>query len=158
MNQNNELANSSGKRGESGAEIRNETRNGVEDPMLSEALSNFRSSVHAWSDAAFHHARPAAASLPHRLAWRRSIAWALGIVMTAGLAGSGLYERHHQQVEAQRAHELEMQRQKVLAAKRAEEEAQKVEDLLARVDTDVSREVPAAMEPLAQLMTDDGVQ
>jgi hypothetical protein len=32
------------------------------------------------------------------------------------------------------------------------------EDLLASVDSDVSREVPAAMEPLAQLMDDNGTQ
>jgi hypothetical protein len=31
-------------------------------------------------------------------------------------------------------------------------------NLLASVDSDVSREVPAAMEPLAQLMDDDGTQ
>jgi hypothetical protein len=30
------------------------------------------------------------------------------------------------------------------------------EDLLASVDSDVSRQVPAAMEPLAQLMDDNG--
>ena len=29
------------------------------------------------------------------------------------------------------------------------------EDLLAKVDSDVSREVPSAMEPLAQMMSDD---
>ena len=32
------------------------------------------------------------------------------------------------------------------------------EDLLAAVDTDVSRQVPAAMEPLAQLMDENGTQ
>jgi hypothetical protein len=32
------------------------------------------------------------------------------------------------------------------------------EDLLASVDSDVSRAVPAAMEPLAQLMDDNGTQ
>ena len=32
---------------------------------------------------------------------------------------------------------------------------QEDEDLLAKVDRDVSREVPAAMEPLAQLMVED---
>jgi hypothetical protein len=30
------------------------------------------------------------------------------------------------------------------------------EDLLASVDSDVSRQVPAAMEPLAQMMVDSG--
>jgi hypothetical protein len=32
------------------------------------------------------------------------------------------------------------------------------EDLLAKVDSDVSRAVPSAMEPLAQLMADDEPQ
>ena len=32
------------------------------------------------------------------------------------------------------------------------------EDLLAKVDKDVSREVPAAMEPLGQLMAEDETQ
>lgn len=158
MKQKDGLANTGGEPGGSGTEAANEIRIEIGDPALSEAVRNFRSSVHAWSDAAFQQARPAFAPLTHRVAWRRMVAWTLGIVMTAGLAGSGMYERHHQQVLAQRAHELELQRQKALDAKRAEEEAQKAEDLMARVDTDVSREVPAAMEPLAQLMTDDGVQ
>jgi hypothetical protein len=41
------------------------------------------------------------------------------------------------------------------AAQRALDPAQQEEDMLASVDTDVSREVPSAMEPLAQL-TDEG--
>ncbi|HKF50583.1 MAG TPA: hypothetical protein VKB38_24680 [Terracidiphilus sp.] len=150
MKQNEELANKGGEHGGFGTEI--------EDPMLRGVLRDFRGSVHAWSDAAYHRARPASAPMTRRLAWRRVVAWTLGVVMTAGLAGSGLYERRHQQLQAQRAHELEVEQQRILAAKRAEEEARKVEDLLARVDTDVSREVPTAMDPLAQLMTDDGVQ
>jgi len=32
------------------------------------------------------------------------------------------------------------------------------QDLLATVDSDVSREVPAAMEPLAQMMDEDGAR
>jgi len=41
----------------------------------------------------------------------------------------------------------------------AEERAgQEEEDLLAKVDGDVSREVPSAMEPLAQLMAEDESQ
>jgi hypothetical protein len=39
-----------------------------------------------------------------------------------------------------------------MAAQRAQAEE---EDLLAQVDSDVSREVPSAMEPLAQLMAED---
>lgn len=128
----------------------------VEDPMLLAALRDFRASVNHWSEAACHRTRPAVQPATRRTASRRSLAWALGLVITAGLAGSGVYEHHHHQVLAQRAHQLELQREKALAAQRAQEDAQRVEDLLAKVDTDVSREVPAAMEPLAQLMDDGG--
>ena len=39
-----------------------------------------------------------------------------------------------------------------------EEAGAQDENLLASVDKDVSREVPAAMEPLAQLMDDNGTE
>jgi hypothetical protein len=42
--------------------------------------------------------------------------------------------------------------ERLVAEQRASQEE---EDLLAKVDSDVSREVPSAMEPLAQLMTED---
>ena len=45
----------------------------------------------------------------------------------------------------------EAEHQRQVAEQRAREE----EDLLAKVDSDVSREVPSAMEPLAQLMAED---
>jgi hypothetical protein len=60
-----------------------------------------------------------------------------------------VYERHVKQVRI--AAVLEAQRQRQLAANRAREE----EELLAKVDSDVSRQVPSAMEPLAQLMAED---
>jgi hypothetical protein len=49
-----------------------------------------------------------------------------------------------------------MVEQKQLAAdQRNQQVKQEDEDLLAQVDSDVSREVPSAMEPLAQLMAED---
>jgi hypothetical protein len=42
--------------------------------------------------------------------------------------------------------------ERLVAAERARVEE---EDLLAKVDSDVSREVPSAMEPLARLMAED---
>jgi hypothetical protein len=42
--------------------------------------------------------------------------------------------------------------QKLAAEQRVREED---EDLLAKVDSDVSRNVPSAMEPLAQMMAED---
>jgi len=44
------------------------------------------------------------------------------------------------------------EQQRLAAQERARQEE---EDLLAKVDSDVSREVPSAMEPLAQLMAGD---
>jgi len=45
----------------------------------------------------------------------------------------------------------QVQQQRLVAEQHAREE----EDLLAKVDSDVSREVPSAMEPLARLMAED---
>jgi hypothetical protein len=47
------------------------------------------------------------------------------------------------------------EQQKMVAEARAQQEE---EDLLAQVDSDVSREVPSAMEPLAQLMSGDSIR
>jgi hypothetical protein len=121
----------------------------MNDPMLESALRDFRASVHAWSDSAYHGARPAVAAARQRMAWQRVVAWVLSLVLSFGILGTAGYERHHQNVLArQREQQREQERQRVLA----EERARETEDLLANVDSDVSREVPAAMEPLAQLM------
>jgi hypothetical protein len=40
----------------------------------------------------------------------------------------------------------------------AEQRAREAEEELARVDSDIARQVPNAMEPLAQLMTEDESQ
>jgi len=81
----------------------------------------------------------------------------LGCVLAAGGVGGGLLEQHHQREVARIAAE-----QKAAAErKQLEEQARaKVSDevLLAGVDSDVSRDVPSAMEPLAQLMVDDGTK
>lgn len=123
------------------------------DARLEEALGDFRASIHAWSEATFH---PSAVATPatHRLLWRRTLAWALGVVLTAGTASGALYERHHQQVlrEQARQRELQLERQRALAAQRAAD----MDELLARVDQDISQEVPDALEPLAQMMAEDG--
>lgn len=93
-----------------------------------------------------------------RRSWRLAAGWALGCVLAAGGLSGGLFEQHHRQelqriVAAQKAaadqKELDEQRERA-----------KVSDevLLAGVDSDVSRDVPSAMEPLAQLMVDDGTK
>jgi CHASE3 domain sensor protein len=73
-------------------------------------------------------------------------------VLVAGGVGSGIQERQHKLELARIAAEARAAEQRrVIAEQRAREE----EDLLANVDSDVSREVPSAMEPLARLMADD---
>ncbi len=47
------------------------------------------------------------------------------------------------------------EQQRLVAQQRERQARQEDEDLLAKVDSDVSREVPLAMEPLAQLMVED---
>jgi uncharacterized protein HemX len=123
------------------------------DPKLEEALSNFKRSVHAWSGAMV--------SRPHnahevvvRKVWKLAAGWALGGVLIAGAVSGGLFQQHHQQELARIAAAREAEHQRQLAAERALEE----EELLARVDSDISRQVPRAMEPLASLMTDDEIQ
>jgi hypothetical protein len=75
-------------------------------------------------------------------------------MLVIGTAGGGVLEIRHRQDAARVAAAREAQRQSALAEER-EREAEKE---LAKVDTDVAREVPNAMEPLAQLMTEDDSQ
>jgi hypothetical protein len=125
------------------------------DEELKAALADFRSSVHAWSSAAYHRPRMALAAAPRKRVWRLAAGWALSCVLVAGAASGGLYEglreRNHRQQLAKIAALQEAERQRLAAQRQAQEE----EELLAKVDSDVSREVPSAMEPLAQLMAQD---
>jgi hypothetical protein len=72
-------------------------------------------------------------------------------VLATGLVSGGLYEQHHRQELARQAALRQAEQERQVAGARAKE----AEDLLAQVDKDISREVPAAMEPLAQLMAED---
>jgi hypothetical protein len=120
------------------------------DPGLEQALSNFRASVCAWSDAEYARPRTAGMTVRQR-SWRLAAGWVLGCVLVAGGVSGGVYERHQRQEMARIAAVRAVERQRLVAEQRAREE----EDLLAKVDSDVSREVPSAMEPLAQLMAED---
>ncbi len=60
----------------------------------------------------------------------------------------------HRHEMARLALQREVEQQRQLAAERARD----AEELLARVDTEISRQVPSAMEPLARLMTEDEAQ
>ncbi len=120
------------------------------DPKTGEALGNFRASVHAWSETMVSRPRTSPEVVARRT-WRAAAGWALGCVVFAGGVSSGVYENHRQQEVARIAAVREADHQRQLAAEHALEE----EDLLAKVDSDISRAVPSAMEPLASLMTDD---
>jgi predicted nucleic acid-binding Zn ribbon protein len=125
-----------------------------EDAEFEEALKNFKSSVHAWSDAAYSRPRTVAREVRVR-SWRLAAGWALGCVLVAGSVSGGLMERHHRAELAriaaqQRAVEQARQLQQQQARAKITDEV-----LLADVDSAVSRQVPDAMEPLAQMMADD---
>jgi hypothetical protein len=131
---------------------------GEDDPEIAQALRNFKASVDAWSEAEM--SRPRTVRTVRR-SWRLAASWALGCVVAAGTLAGAVYERQLQHEQARIAAAK-------AAAQKAAQEQQSVaqdlatqtdQDLLANVDKDISRAVPAAMEPLAQLMdekqTDD---
>lgn len=123
----------------------------VSEPELAQALGDFRLSVHAWSEAALSRPRSSVALGVARRNWRLAAGWALCFALTVSGLSGGVYEHHQRQQLALAAAARAAEQQRVAAEERAREE----EDLLAKVDSDVSREVPSAMEPLAQLMAED---
>jgi hypothetical protein len=124
----------------------------AQDAQLDQALRNFRASVQAWSEAEFSRPRRMQAAVLHR-SWRLAVGWALGVVLVAGGVSGGVYDRHLRKMERIEAAQREAEHQRVLAAQKAH-----AEEELAKVDKDVSRDVPSAMEPLAQLMGEDDTQ
>jgi hypothetical protein len=121
------------------------------DDELNAALKEFRSSVHGWSEAAYFRPRTAIHAAPRARVWRLVAGWALGCALLVGAVGGGIVEQRHRQELARITAVQTAEQQRKLAVERAREE----EDLLAKVDSDVAREVPIAMEPLAQLMVED---
>jgi hypothetical protein len=135
-----------------------ETQEGAQpDPGVGQdmerVLRDFRLSVHAWSDAVYQGPRQVEVA-PRRMAWRTATAWALGSVLVVGSAGGGLVEYQYQKQQARIAAAREAEHQREIQEQRARE----AEEELAKVDNEVSREVPNALEPLAQLMTSDESQ
>jgi hypothetical protein len=120
------------------------------DPALKQALGDFKASVQAWSDAAYSRPRTVRETVVRR-SWRLAAGWSVASMLITGTLSVGLYEHHHTQVLAEFAAQRAAEEQRQLAAERAQELARQEEDMLASVDTDVSREVPSPMEPLAQL-------
>jgi hypothetical protein len=142
----------------------------IDDPMVAGALENFKASVDAWSEAAYSQPRTVTRTARHT--WPLTATWALGCFLAAGSLAGTLYERH-QRRESARIAAMKAAEQKAALERKAAEQpvaapivtkrqptvvksaASENEDLLATVDSDVSRQVPAAMEPLAQMMVDD---
>jgi hypothetical protein len=126
---------------------------GISDKELETALNDFKSSMHAWSEAAYSRPRTLAAEVRHR-SWRVALGWAMGCLLVAGTFSGGVMERNHRieaarMAAAQRAADQQRQLREEKAAKETDE------GLLAGVDSDVSRQVPSALEPLADMMNDD---
>jgi hypothetical protein len=130
----------------------------IEDLALEQTLKNFRMSVVAWSDAAYSRPRTVTQTVRRR-SWRLVAGGALGCALLAGgVAGVG-YERHQRQEAARIAAARVVEQQRLVREQqnllREEQAKAEDEDLLSKVDSDVSREVPSAMEPLAQLMAEN---
>jgi hypothetical protein len=124
------------------------------DAELAQVLGDFRLSVHAWSEAAYSRPRRALAEAPRYRVWRLATGWALGCVLVAGAVSGGVQVRHHKQQELARIATLK-QAEATERQRLAAEEKDRDEELLAKVDSDVSQEIPSAMEPLTQLMAED---
>jgi hypothetical protein len=126
----------------------------IQDPALASVLRDFRASVHAWSDAAYRSRPLVLSPASRRTFWRRSLVWAFSTVLAAGVATGGVHE-FHQRALSRQAAERQAEHQRQLAL---QEHAREADELLAKVDSDVSREVPSAMEPLASLIAEDDTQ
>lgn len=138
--------------------MRDDSRSALDEtlePELREALGNFKSSVTAWSEGMM--SRPREVKAPARTNWGFAVKWALGCVVFAGTVSGGLYQ-NHRQVEAAKAMaaaaaERATEQQRELAEQTAKE--QSADELMANVDSDIARQVPSALQPMASLMTDD---
>ncbi|HVC46809.1 MAG TPA: hypothetical protein VND90_06150 [Terracidiphilus sp.] len=127
------------------------------EPELRQALGYFKASVHGWSNEVWSQAmesRRRAVRPVRRRVWRLAAAWSLASLLAITAVSGVVYERHQKQELAQIEHDRLLEQQREMAEQRQRAE----EDLLAKVESDISREVPSAMEPLAQLMASDGTQ
>jgi hypothetical protein len=129
------------------------------EPELRAVLADFRQSMDAWSQASI--SRPRAVIAPKHV-WRKTLGWALGCALVAGGLTAGFW--NHTRSSAVEQVRTPLQRRPVIAdplpeqkiRPAAQSEARPEEEqLMASVDSDVARQVPSAMEPLAQLMAGD---
>jgi len=141
---------------------------GATDAVFAQALADFRASVTAWSEAESGRTQRVSAMArrpPLRLAagWALAVALVVGSVVCGKMA-NGVYVRHRlaemgrNAAAGQRRQATEPQaRVRNVEQDSQPDRADDEDALLAKVDSDVSRQVPSAMDPLAQLMTmDDG--
>jgi hypothetical protein len=132
---------------------------GEDDAAVAQALRNFKANVDAWCELAM--SRPRTTVKPVHRSWRMAAGWALGCVLAAGSVAGAVYERQHKRelarIAAAKAATQKAAQERLAAeqqsASQADNEAD--QDLLATVDSDISRAVTAAMEPLAQMMDED---
>ncbi|MGC9158656.1 MAG: hypothetical protein ACP5FH_06655 [Terracidiphilus sp.] len=127
------------------------------DPGLEEALAEFRSSLCAWSEAVFQHSPTGPAVAPRRRFMQWALGWALVCLLIAGLASAGMWERRQQQQRVAVALRW-AEHERMVAAQQAKRKKDAEENLLARINNDVSQEVPSAMEPLVRLMYGEETQ
>ncbi len=152
-----------------------------EDRELKQALKHYKTSMDAWSDAAMSRPRMLAkTSARHR--WWRVASWAMGCLLAVCSLAVGVHAIYHEQQMARLSAQKTAQQAAVEpvasgqetgqpasaqaaetapvpAIKAAKDEADEQDkDLLASVDRALSRTVPEAMEPLAQLMDDNEAQ
>ena len=140
------------------------------DSGLEAVLKDLRASVHAWSERTYRSRAFVPSQVPPLALWHRSLVWALSIVLTAGVVTAGVYQYRQKEQTRQAAIERELEHQRhaehqgtqqagvVPIGESAGQRGRDVDELLARVDRDVARETPSAMEPLASLMDDDEKQ
>ncbi|MDR3741004.1 MAG: hypothetical protein P4L40_18460 [Terracidiphilus sp.] len=140
------------------------------DPVLKQALGEFKASVHAWSEAEF--ARPRTVHAEAHGLRRVALGWSIAGVLLAGGVSGVVMAGHHdrQSPTVATVHEAPRTQQRaaepVQRASVNEDGQQAVnpkaapvaqeEELLASVDSAVSRTVPSAMEPLVDMGTESG--
>ncbi len=138
--------------------FKNEARgkSSSETTNLDSALREYRLSVHSWSDAAYSRPRTAMATTRESHFWRFASGLALSCVVIASGISAVVYQHHRQPAAVALVQVAE--RVPPVVQKQIQPARQEDEDLLAKVDRDVARGVPSAMEPLAQLMAEDESQ
>jgi len=149
---------------------------------LRELLGDLKLSIDAWSEARYQRPRTVAAR--HKsFHWQLALSGALGIFTVAAVATVSFHSGRNPvpagqsasvQAPAAAAAQKSTAQQDAVAeiaakipgikqipaslpalGKMVSSEPREEEDLLARVDSEVARETPSAMEPLARLMAED---